>query len=133
MNELTEISTEDLRALFDVAVGSMNFASGFLDTDEVNMLRRVAGLIGVDPMEATPHEFRQQYPHAFKESRSLFASERLMCGWCNRESYNPLHADGANEAGHAANGPSVAVEARTASPEGSANHQGHSGPQEAVE
>lgn len=93
MSEPTPIPTEDLRALFDVAVGSMNFASGFLDTDEVNMLRRVAEALSVDPMEATPHEFRTQYPHAFRESRSLFASERLLCCWCNRESFHPLHAD----------------------------------------
>lgn len=34
-------------------------------------------------------------PHAFRESRSLFASERLLCGWCNRENFHPLHAEAA--------------------------------------
>lgn len=61
----TEIETEDLRALFDVAVGSLNFTSGFLDTDEVNMLRRIAVTLGVDPMTATPTQFGRQYPHPF--------------------------------------------------------------------
>jgi len=46
-----------LRGVFDVAVGSMNFSSGFLDAEEVEMLRRLAVIIGVDPREATPREF----------------------------------------------------------------------------
>jgi hypothetical protein len=55
--ESTTLSTEDLRVLFDTAVGSLDFASGFLDNDEVLALRRVAVVLGVDPLEATPHNF----------------------------------------------------------------------------
>lgn len=61
------VPAEDLRALFDMAVGSMNFGSGFLDSDEVDVLRRVAVLIGVDPMEATPTEFALRIAHPFVE------------------------------------------------------------------
>lgn len=69
MSETTIIDTEDLKALFDVAVSSMDFGSGFLDTDEVNMLRRIAEAIGVDPMVATPHDFRSRYSHQFVPDR----------------------------------------------------------------
>lgn len=50
-----------LRALFDVAVSSMNFGSGFLDDEEVACLREVAVILGVDPDVATPQNFRCKY------------------------------------------------------------------------
>lgn len=50
---------EDLQIVFDVAVESMDFASGFLDNDEVLGLQRVARVLGVDPMKATPSNFDQ--------------------------------------------------------------------------
>lgn len=53
----TTLPTEDLQVLFDVAVGSLDFASGFLDNDEVRALRRVAKVLGVDPLKATPSNF----------------------------------------------------------------------------
>ncbi len=52
---------ETWRAVFDVAVRSMDFGSGFLDDEEVSLLRRAARLLGVDPMEATPSNFRCKY------------------------------------------------------------------------
>jgi len=51
------VPRETLQVVFDVAVESLDFASGFLDNDEVMELRCVAGLLGVDPMKATPHNF----------------------------------------------------------------------------
>jgi hypothetical protein len=53
----TTLPTEDLQTVFDTAVGSLDFSSGFLDNDEVLALRRVAVVLGVDPMKATPHNF----------------------------------------------------------------------------
>ena len=44
-------------------------------------------------LKHAPTDDPRTLPHAFQESRSLFASERLLCGWCNREIYNPLHDD----------------------------------------
>jgi hypothetical protein len=43
----------------------MDFGSGFLDDEEVEMLRRYAEAIGVDPMEATPEPMKCKYgaPH----------------------------------------------------------------------
>jgi hypothetical protein len=62
MSEIA-IPAESLRALFDIAVGSLDFGSGFLDSQEVEHLRAVAVLLGIDPIEATPPEFKSQYPH----------------------------------------------------------------------
>jgi hypothetical protein len=56
-----EIDRETLQIVFDVAVGSMNFTSGFLDNAEVDGLRAVAVILGVDPMVATPRNFICQY------------------------------------------------------------------------
>lgn len=81
----------DLQALFDIAVGSMNFTSGFLDSDEVAVLRRVAVAIGVDPMVGTPREFATQFPHDYKEedyrnhkSEWIRKAQLGKCDWCAR-------------------------------------------------
>lgn len=58
---MAEIDDEVLRALFDVAVSSVDFGSGFLDDEEVACLRRAAEILGVDPMVATPDTFKCKY------------------------------------------------------------------------
>lgn len=50
-----------IQVVFDVAVHSTDFGSGFLDDEEVEALRGVAVLLGVDPMEATPENFKCKY------------------------------------------------------------------------
>lgn len=52
--------------LFDALVQSMDFGSGFLDTEEVEALRAMAVALGVDPAVATPAEFTGNYQHQFK-------------------------------------------------------------------
>ena len=60
------ISLGTAQRVFDALVGSMDFGSGFLDSDDVEALRALATAIGVDPNTATPGEFVSQYPHAFE-------------------------------------------------------------------
>lgn len=60
-----EVELEDAKAVLDIAVGSMNFGSGFLDRDEVASLRRLAEQIGIDPIIATPEAWRLQYAHVW--------------------------------------------------------------------
>jgi hypothetical protein len=50
-----------LQAVFDAAVNSMDFGSGFLEDSDVAALRAVACLLGVDPVLATPGNFRHKY------------------------------------------------------------------------
>jgi hypothetical protein len=52
--------------VFDAAVQSMDFASGMLDTEEVEALRSLAVVLGVDPAVATPSEFASGYAHPFE-------------------------------------------------------------------
>lgn len=65
-DELITIPKLTAQILFDALVHSMDFGSGFLDTEEVEALRGMAVALGVDPSEATPHEFKSGYPHAFE-------------------------------------------------------------------
>lgn len=58
---MPEIERGLLQILFDTAVNSMDFGSGFLDDEEVAALREVAVLLGVDPMVATPEMFQCKY------------------------------------------------------------------------
>lgn len=52
---------EALQTVFDVAVNSLDFGSGFLDLREVCALRRIAELLGVDPIKATPGSDRSKF------------------------------------------------------------------------
>jgi hypothetical protein len=53
-----------LQIVFDAAVSSMDFTSGFLDDEEVSALRDIAVLLGVEPAVATPKEFKGKYEGA---------------------------------------------------------------------
>lgn len=60
-----EIEKEDLQAVFDIAVNSMDFGSGFLSHEEVAILRKVAIMLDVDPKLATPENFRSSFSHPY--------------------------------------------------------------------
>jgi hypothetical protein len=49
------------RVVFDTAVHSMDFGSGFLDDAEVEALRAAARILGVSPDVATPARFRCRF------------------------------------------------------------------------
>lgn len=57
---------EAAQRVFDALVNSMDFGSGFLETDDVKALRELAVAIGVDPNAGTPAEFKGAYPHPFE-------------------------------------------------------------------
>ena len=92
---MIEIDKADLQALFDVATGSMDFGSGFLDDEEVQMLRRVAVTLGVNPMAGTPYGFRSKYRHDFEgyerdttvaDATGAWMTVQVMsdrCKWCS--------------------------------------------------
>lgn len=63
--EQITVSVETLRHLFDLAVDSPLLCSGSFDTDDVEVLRRIAAMLGVDPAKATPDEFITQFRHPF--------------------------------------------------------------------
>lgn len=53
-----QLAGEALQDLYDIAVNSMDFGSGFLSTEEVNHLRDVGRAIGAEPLhyKDTPDE-----------------------------------------------------------------------------
>lgn len=66
MTEMVTIPKDTAQRLFDALTGSMDFGSGFLESDDVEALRALAVAIGVDPATGTPSEFAAQYPHTFE-------------------------------------------------------------------
>lgn len=68
------VPLETAQAVFDIAVGSMNFGSGFLDKEEVDDLRAFAELLGIDPMEATPYNHKYGYcpGHKWREYEEVW-------------------------------------------------------------
>ncbi len=75
------VTLDDLRHLFDLAVDTPLVCSGSFDTDDVNVLRRIATTLGVDPNDPniTPDEFISQYPHPHK--RRAVRTEPGVVGW----------------------------------------------------
>lgn len=71
MTDAISVPKELLQKVFDSAVGSMNFNSGFLDDEEVEALRTIAMLLGVDPWIATPPEFKPKYRRQEAARRGL--------------------------------------------------------------
>ncbi|MHB8490615.1 MAG: hypothetical protein ACYDA6_00150 [Solirubrobacteraceae bacterium] len=59
-DEIT-IRRGDLRALLDLATSSMDFGSGFWDNEQVEIARKIAGVLGVDPLIVTPPNFTFDY------------------------------------------------------------------------
>jgi hypothetical protein len=55
------IDIDTLRKIFDTAVGSLNFTSGFLDQEEVNALIDTAKILGVPVENAIPDHMREWY------------------------------------------------------------------------
>jgi hypothetical protein len=73
------VSHDDLRHLFDLAVDTPLVCSGSFDTDDVNVLRRIAATLGLDPNDpnVTPEEFISQYPHPHKR-RAVVETPRMI-------------------------------------------------------
>lgn len=84
------ISKDDIREMFDIICCSMDFGSGFLDTPQVDLLRRVAVELGVDPMEATPFNQAANYPHAYDQRINLLGS---ICNTCYKTKDHRCHQD----------------------------------------
>lgn len=76
---------DKVKHLFDLVIGSMDFGSGFLDDDDVDLLREIARWIGVSPDVATPTDWRHKYPHPFQRTGGG------RCSHCLRSQDMPCH------------------------------------------
>lgn len=61
-----EIDKRLVQILFDLVAGSMDFGSGHLVDEDVEAMREVAVLIGVDPLKGTPENFQCKYTGAHR-------------------------------------------------------------------
>jgi hypothetical protein len=94
--EKIEVPKLAIQIMFDALCASLDFGSGFLDTEEVDALRAVAVILGVDPMTATPSGFVTQYPHTYtnytvKDWRT--GEEQLIerCKFCSQPETHACH------------------------------------------
>jgi hypothetical protein len=90
MVSIMEIDKELLQTVFDVAVQSIDFASGFLADEEVEGLRSIARLLGIDEDVATPNSFKCKYDGKHvaysvpKGNRNYVAGWEGLCTRCRK-------------------------------------------------
>lgn len=101
MNETIAVPKALLQMVFDTAVGSMDFGSGFLGDDEVYALRDVAVLLGVDPMDATPSNYAKRMPHAINNNGVRDFAGRTVdrCRRCSLPAAHEIHNEPATQVG----------------------------------
>ena len=68
-DEMMQVRRGDLRALLDLATGSMDFSSGFWNHEETEIARTAATVLGIDPDVVTPSGMKCQYRghHAWED------------------------------------------------------------------
>lgn len=85
-DEMMSVRRGDLRALLDCASTSMDFGSGMLNDEEVEILRKTAEVLDVDPLVVTPsnHVCKYKGRHEYVEQRSsIFGGwKRFWCPLC---------------------------------------------------
>jgi hypothetical protein len=85
------LPVEHVKTMFDLIVHSLDFGSGFLDYEDVLVLRAVAEKIGVDPIVATPMDLaRKTFPHHYEE-RVAGGLAMGYCERCREPEDNPIH------------------------------------------
>jgi hypothetical protein len=87
-DDLLMVRRGDLRALLDIASGSMDATSGFLNNEEVEILRANAVVLGIDPITVTPKNFVCQYTGlhwwSWQSPRSWMGGPGWWCPDCNK-------------------------------------------------
>lgn len=87
MPEMITLPKEQLQAIFDLAVNSMDFGSGFWGDDEVRAGRAIAVVLGVNPMAATPSTYSKRMAHVFEPAKHHTA----WCHYCNETEDKSQH------------------------------------------
>lgn len=81
------VPLETLKVLYDLSLASSGFEAGSMENADVVVLRRVAVLLGCDPIEAVPWTWRNQYAHRFVAMSLLpdgKPAEWAVCASCMR-------------------------------------------------
>jgi len=83
----------NVQEMFDIIVGSLDFGSGFLYEEQIQMLRAVAVQLGVNPMVATPSDRAKAYPHRFEAFGVWTNALQLACRFCSSDSKAMWHQE----------------------------------------
>jgi hypothetical protein len=77
------VTKKVLRDVLDVATMSMDFASGFMDDEQVEALRTAAVALGIDQMVVTPSHYVCKYRGTHQwELRHWGVGHRNEVWWC---------------------------------------------------
>lgn len=82
IDDFVFVRREALQAILDLAVGSMDFGSGYWDHEDIVAAREIATTLGVDPLDVTPSDYRGHFEHTFKahEPRTITVRSVLVAG-----------------------------------------------------
>src|SRR4051812_17657551 len=81
-DELIEVRKGDLRALLDVATTSMDFGSGFLNDEEVEIIWKISDVLGVDKKLTTPDNYRCKLAHGHEYKWETWQGGLWYCKFC---------------------------------------------------
>jgi hypothetical protein len=95
MSEKMQITLdkEDLQAVFDLALEGEGMMSGWWGQEEVDSARKIAVLLGVNPMVATPREFANHTRHDYEPTATGVGGIYTKCKWCKVNSQDFPHVD----------------------------------------
>lgn len=91
---MDKISTEDLEKLLEMAYyWAASDEACLHESDPVDLLRRTAVLLGQDPIEVTPYDFKKKYYHKFEAWTSIGPNDpvRDSCRHCRGIEANSAH------------------------------------------
>lgn len=83
-------SHDDIIKLLDIVSCSMDFGSGFLDNEEVAVIRRIAADHGLDPEDFTPSNMTHHYKQTTYPGHLAMADR---CQKCYRVEDDPIHGE----------------------------------------
>lgn len=91
---IIEVRRGDIQALLDLATGSMDFGSGFWDQEQVEIARKIAGVLNVDLMLVTPSNFVCQYKGEHEwvpwgNLKPLNGTVNRFCRLCHHSDFKP--------------------------------------------
>lgn len=94
MSEKTRLTLdkEDLQAIFDLAVEGEGMMSGWWGQEEVDAARKIAVVLGVNPMIATPREFADRTRHDY-DPTPYGKHGGTKCKWCRVSMMEFPHVD----------------------------------------
>lgn len=76
------IDRTTLQIVFDIGVNSLAFECGWLNDEDVAALRTIAVELGVDPMTATPKNFKCKYTGKHEPLGPEYKFDAKMCRNC---------------------------------------------------